>query len=337
MTPEFIATPTPANRWVLEQLQKDGTVIARREISAVELNTGLRIGRAMGNDFVLDDPHCAPHHATLLWGAEPDSAIVQDAGTINALFDPRGKRVREFSVASPKTWQIGHTQLRLRSSAWDVEPERQMSTRWMWAFALLAWVGVALHTAYQTWLMDTGNQPPPYLYALAGTAAALGAWSAAYALLGRVLSGVDRFFNHVVIAGCGTLALIVLDNALELLAFSASWLWPLQISRYVAVLAVALTVRAHLRLADERHWSYTRYAVAVVALLFIGVPIAQSLITHGKWTTIQAISHLEHPTLRIADGKDLESFMKSASALETRANDRRSKDGDDDAQSEADY
>jgi hypothetical protein len=119
---------------------------------------------------------------------------------------------------------------------------------------------------------------------------------------------------------------------LELLSFSFSWLWPAQIHQPVIVLVIALTVLQHLRIADPRHMPAFRIAVGVVAAFVILVPIAQNLITDGRWTNVQATQYLRHPSLRFAAPKPAEDFVATELALKARADavrQRKEREGDD--------
>ncbi len=115
-----------------------------------------------------------------------------------------------------------------------------------------------VYAIWRTWLGDVGETPPLYLSEIMGLVVVLAIWSTGYALLGRLLGGRDRFFKHFLIVCCAYVGGMMLDHLLKLLAFSFYWLWPLRISNYVTVLVVALTIRAHMRIADPRHWPVLR-------------------------------------------------------------------------------
>jgi hypothetical protein len=323
-----LATSAAQPQWYLELLLRDGSVQQRLALTEQHLREGLKIGRALDNDLVIDDPHSAAHHALLTIDPEQNRALVRDLGTLNALHGPKGRRAAKLSLSDAQPWRIGHTQLRVRCTGWPIEPEQRLASRHMWLWSLLALSLILSRTAWDTWLTEANNLKPPYLYALTGTAAGLAVWSAVYALLGRILGGVDRFFTHLLIACSGVLALLVLNITLEVLAFSASWLWPLIIDSYVGIIVVALTVRAHLRLADPRHWPYTRYAVGLVAALAMLIPLAQGWISKQRLTDVQTISHIEHPALRLAKPVDAASYFQGNTQLQEKALARRQRDSE---------
>lgn len=328
--------------WFVELIHRDGSVQTRCRVEGSEL----RIGRALDNDLILDDPHCAAHHAVVR--VEPDgSAVLQDLGTRNGTAPAWGERAKGgekggknsrgasvFSVQNDTPFRAGQSLIRIRNSAWPMAPEQALSSRLIWPFALAALVLVLLHTAWQVWLADVGERSPPYLYGLVGVAAGVSVWSGMYALLGRLIGGVERFFTHLLIASCGYLVIAFAERVLDLLSFSMAWLWPLRIEYSVAILLIALLVRAHLRLADPRHWPTLRWAVALVATLALVVPVAQLWLSSHRLTNVQTLSASEHPALRLAKPVGVEAMIESTAPLKTRVDALRSKDNTDEGEDE---
>ena len=194
--------------------------------------------------------------------------------------------------------------IRARSSNWPLAPERSLSRRAVWPLALLGLVLVLAHGAWQFWLKDVQEKSPQYLYGLSSLAAVLCLWSAMYALFGRLVTGVDRFFSHLAIASAGYLFGTLILNCLETLAFSMSWLWPVRITQPVVVIVAAMTVRYHLRLADPRHW-------------------------RTRLTDVQTLQSIEYPALRLAQPVSLQEFSATAASLKERVDKARKKDDSD--------
>jgi FHA domain len=305
--------------WFIEQLHRDGYVLSRKEVVGNELC----IGRALDNDFVVDDPHCAAYHATLHINVEDGGAVLQDLGTRNGIAPQRGSSASSYRIENDQPYRIGQTTIRIRSTAWPLHPEKTVSLRAVWPFAIAALALVLMHTTWEIWLLDVNEKSPPYLFGLVGAAVGLVVWSGMYALLGRLIGGVDRFFTHLLIAASGYLGIMLVDKGLELLAFAMDWLWPERIAIYVTVLLVALLVRAHLRAADPRHWPVMRWAVGLAASLAVMVPLAQSWILNQRLTKIQALSVMEHPAVRLAQPISLDALAQAAVALKVRVDKSR--------------
>lgn len=310
--------------WVVEHLHRDGSVLARSAVTGPVF----RIGRDLGNDLVLDDPHVAAHHAEL--HIAPDgSAQLQDLGTRNGILPHRGKREPVYAVHADVPYRLGNSHIRIRNRGWTLPPEVALSMRAIWPLAVLALILVMGRSAWDIWLTDLHDKPPSYVYELSAMAVALCVWSAMYGLLGRVLGGVDRFFTHLLIASTAMLGATVLHIVLQLLSFSASWLWPMRIGPYVTVVILALTVRAHLRVADPRHWPVLRWGVATAAALAIAVPVAQVWISNHRLTNVQVLGAIEHPSLRLASPVSIPVFVDTTLELKAKADKARANNGDD--------
>ena len=296
--------------WVVEHLHRDGSVLARVPVPSADApasSVDIRIGRALDNHLVLDDPHCAAHHARLEIGTD-GSARLHDLGTTNGIVAVRNRRAAVHEINSDAPYRLGQSLIRVRSSTWPLAPERSLSRRAAWPLALLGLVLVLGHGAWELWLRDVQEKSPQYLYVLSGLAAGLGLWSAMYAVFGRLVSGAERFFSHLAIASAGYLSGTLILDLLELLAFSTSWLWPMRITQPVVVLVTAMTVRYHLRLADPRHWHTLRIGLGVVAAFAIAIPIAQQWVSHQRLTDVQTLHSIEYPALRLAQPVPLEEF-----------------------------
>ena len=311
--------------WHIEHLHRDGTVLARLPVSGPLVS----IGRALDNTLVLNDPHCAAYHAQLRI-SDDGAAVLEDLASKNGIRAPRGKPQTSYAITTDTVYRLGHSQIRVRHSSWPLPAELPLSRTPVWPWALLALALVLGHGAWNVWIGDLGEKSPPYLYALSGIAATLCVWSAMYALLGRLLTGTGRFFTHLFIASCGYLGATALDTLLKMLAFSGDWLWPVRISSYLMVLVLALTVRAHLRTADPRHWPTLRWAVAAVTLLALSVPLAQRWISEHRLTNIQILNFIEHPALRLAPAMTVSDFIARGAQLKEQADQDLSRDEGED-------
>ena len=329
--------------WVVEQLHRDGSVLAR----VFATTDRVTIGRALDNDLVLDDPHCAPHHARLEISSDSSVRLV-DLGSINGIFKGRARAtVHTIAVPDdipapsdqqtpPATFRLGNTLIRIRSRASTISPEVSLSRRAIWPLALLGLALALGNGAWDLWLKDTQESAPKYFYDLSAQAAVIAIWSAAYALFGRLISGAERFFSHLLIASIGYCTGAIVLDFLEVLAFACSWLWPIQITQPVIVVIMALTVRFHLRLADPRHWPSLRIAVALVAVFAMLIPIAQKWVSQDRITDVQTLSTIHHPALRMAAPITVQDFGAKTGTLKARVDAARKKD-DEDADSDTPY
>ena len=322
--------------WFIEHLHRDGSVLARIAVpEKINIGGQLTIGRALDNDLILDDPHCASHHARLeIDGA--GHARLLDLGSQNGVINRRKQRTDTHAIQDDAPYRIGNSLIRVRASHWPISAEQTLSRRAIWPLALVALLLVLGHSAWQLWLTDVQQKSPPYLYGLSSIAFVLCLWSAMYTLFGRLVSGAERFFAHLFIATCGYLSGTIILSSLDMLAFAMSWLWPIRITEPVIVIVTALTVRSHLRLADPRHWPTLRIGLGIVASLAIVVPIAQNWVSNQRLTNIQTINHLEHPALMIKKPISPSSFSQQAAALKAKVETARQRDSDHDDDDDAD-
>lgn len=308
--------------WVVEHLHANGSVLERVVLTTDQL----RIGRSLSNDLVLDDPHCAAHHAVLRLD-EQGQAQLHDLDTINGICMDAGwkkpQRHAVYTVTDDSKIVLGASTIRVRHTDWPLAPEVPVSSQRTWPKAAIALVAVIAYALWQTWLTDVDATPPLYLSEIMALVVVLAVWSTGYALLGRLLGGRDRFFKHLLIVCCAYLGGMLLEYLLDLLAFSFYWLWPLRIATYATVLVVALTIRAHMRIADPRHWPVLRWGIALMTILAITVPLAQTWISSQRLTHIQLMNKVAHPALRMANPVPITEFMASTRALQERADAQR--------------
>ena len=321
--------------WYLEHLHRDGSVVAR---FAVPEQGGLRIGRALDNDVVLDDPYCAAHHARLEVLTDGTAQLI-DLNTQNGIVCTQKHEAKKswnenegektYLVSNDEPYRLGKSLLRVRSSLWEIAPERKASKSEVWPWALLGIAFVLSRTLWGTWLHDTSEKPPEYLYSLAGVAAVLCLWSAMYAMFGRLVSGEQRFTSHLAIASFGFVLLDAVTGLLNLLAFSMSWLWPLRIDYTLGIIIVACVVSFHLRLADPRHWKTLRVGVITVASFAIIIPVAQLWVSDRKLTAIQTVDLIDYSALRIAKPENISNFTQKTLTLKNKVDEARKKKDED--------
>jgi hypothetical protein len=323
--------------WVIERLNRDGSVAARTHYQASDATiTTLTLGRALNNDVVIDDPYVSASHVRIDLAPDGNVSVI-DLGTKNKIVNSRKKHVDSI-VISPDASQsqnaifyLGQTPIRLTRTDWPLADERVLSRRKIWPYAFTAFIAALLYSAYNIWLGDVIEKPPQYLNLIAATAAGLAVWSSIYAIFGRLISGVDRFFSHLTIACIGFLSGSFVLNVLETLAFATSWLWPIRITDTVVVIAAAITVAFHLKLADPRHWRSARIAIAVIACLAVIVPIAQLWMLEGRLTRIQTHVAVKHPALRLSAPITQDSLLNRTNDLKEKVDaDRKKNDSGDD-------
>ncbi len=311
--------------WLVEHLHPDGSVLARIPVR----NGRVSIGRGLDNDLILDDAHTAHAHAELII-LDDRSALLRDLGSLNGIARQRGKKCQEIPITDAQPLRVGSSWLRVRSSAWPLTPEKPIAKNRTWIWALVGLMAVIGHSVWEVWLSDRESTSPPYLYFVASLVGVLVLWSAAYAVYGRLASGTDRYLQHLLIACVGYLGLNLLDNGLGMLGFVAGWVWPLQWLPYLLGLGVALIVGTHLRTADPRHWPKTRWALGLVSVVAMAVPLAQQWISRNEFTNVHTMNTMSYPWLRLAQPTSIDRFLNDVNDLKALSDlARKDPDGDE--------
>ena len=333
--------------WFIEEVSNSGRVLRRVELTdpkysinfnnttnnfnvSLDSNTThiITIGRDLSCDFILDDVHVAPIHAKVLIN-DKNEAFIEDINTLNGIIYKKKKlkfkNNNQEPILTDDPYKLGKTQLRIRNSAWEIPKEKALSPKSAVPYALMGLISVLMYITYTLWVGDTGDSTPHYLYDLSAFTLLFCVWSSFYAVFGRLISGEDRFFTHLTIATTGYLIGVLVVNTLDLLAFAFSSLIPLYIAPYVSIIILAMIVKTHLKLADPIHWKYERFALLLVTVMAISVPLAQNYISHKKFTDIQTLSTLKHPTLMVVPPVSIDDYINKNNTLKSQL-DQKKKD-----------
>lgn len=281
----------PENRVALiELLGRDGRV----QHSVDVMRWPVTLGRSLANTVVLDDPHVAAHHATLL----PDDQgrlCLQVGHSVNgvqlALAGPRRRRQTaeagsHLPLPGPGTvLELGSHRLRLRLPGDAIEAERLLAgpLRAGRSLVVVAALWFAVQ-ALQRWIdLDPGADFTQWLPWVLGLPIGLAMWCGLWALASKVLGHGFDFFDHAAIALPILLAIEAIDILLPTVAASLGWplLWQAQ-KLLVPPLLVGWLLRSHLRqLLPQRKRTID---VVLVALISTGlaVGIAVNLRQQGR-------------------------------------------------------
>lgn len=307
------------HRALIDVLDAEGVHVQRLRVDAWPV----RIGRAVDNDIVLDDPHVAAHHAEI--AAAIDGGLwIRDLGTINGLRDATARRrVDALALDAPRTILVGRSRLRIRVDGDAIAPERPLRrdlriARPVAAIAIfLAVVGLEI---LEAWL---AAGPERDVLGLATPGLLVGGtvliWAAFWAFAGRLVSRRTEYVPHL---GIGAAAMLVLSAGNTLGAIAAYAFAAPVLDRYgylplAAIIAVAAF--AHLNWANPER----RRAFAVVAMLIgvtvLGVNMLTQYEQSGGFADKPFSSALYPPRLRLATAIAPEAFLARSETLARRA------------------
>ena len=142
----------------IEILDRRGGVLLRERVDALPI----RIGRALSNDIIVDDPHVSLVHAEVLRD-EAGDIVIRDLDSENGLFAGESQsapRTNSLRVAPGETLRVGRTLLRLRTEDENlpptlIEPEVGPVVTWLtvhWSASIVFAIAVCLTAAWSTYV-----------------------------------------------------------------------------------------------------------------------------------------------------------------------------------------
>jgi hypothetical protein len=323
MTPPH--PPVGAPLAVLELLDRDGHVRQSVKVTAWPL----RVGRALDNELVLDDPYTAPEHLRI--GRDETGQLVVTVGeSVNGL-QCNGLTLAAGEQAPlvlgphdrPVQLVLGRTHLRLRLATQVLAPEQVLGvsrvltqgapTLVLLTFATLAVLG------FSTWLGSEPDLLTKSLTSAAITALGVGfAWSGLWTLLSKVFTHQGHFGWHLRVMLLTVLAWEALMAGTALLAFAFSWPWITDFNFVPAYALVGVMLYFHLQAVEPQHPRRTLGFAVGSALTGLALTLWFNVQATDRAGSELYMNHLFPPALRVARPVEVPQFMKGAAELQAR-------------------
>jgi hypothetical protein len=317
---------------LIEVLARDGSVRQSQKVDAWPL----RVGRALDNDLVLDDPHTAAHHFSV--DANEDGVFVSVGRSVNGL------RADGHRLAEGGRWQAGQhhplqlvagrTHLRLRLGEHPLPAELPMSDTQtlIHGFGSLL-VLMALATAvfaFDTYLdADPDGIPRALATRFIGLLGSLLAWCGLWTLMSKIFSHQAHFWWHVRVLLVAVLAWVILDAVGSVLAFAFSWPWASDFDFLPKLTVMACALYFHLQAVEPHRRLLTR-ALSIAALAVgIGLTLWSNWQSSSRFGAELYMHHLFPPSMRLAAPVDTDTFMKRAQTLQKTLDENAGKEPDD--------
>jgi len=317
---------------VIEVLDRDGSV--RQSVTVREWP--LRVGRALDNDLVLDDPHTAAHHF---------SVVPDEAGQVMLLVGESRNGLRCDAVqlaageraavgALPPQLVAGRTTMRLRLASHALPPELPLQamrplTQGLGTLAALA-LAVTAVLVFNNYL---DHDPDDFVESLGSLAVyafgvALG-WAGLWTVLSKVFTRQGHFGWHVRVMLMAALAWELVSNGAALVAFSLSWPWLSDFSFVAGYAILGAMLYFHLQAVEPHHPHRTRgFAIAAV-VMGIGLSMWFNHQATDRLGSELYMNHLFPPALRLAPPVEADRFMQGVEALQPALDAKAGQDSHD--------
>ena len=279
---------------------RTGEVRVRRRLDAGPVT----LGRGYDNDIVLDDAYADARHARIV-SDETGALVIEDLGSVNALFrpGPGGARQTRVVVHPDLEVRVGRTRLRFRDSDAPLPPAlpdlptsagRMPRPRWVGTWWGQLGVTVVA-TAALGWIAWLGNYTASPGSEVASTTLGIlliaALWAGIWAVASRIVVQRFRFLGHLAVVSAMTLGGFVLVAADEWVTFLfPDSAWKNLLAGVAGFFMIATLVAGHLALSSTmpRHRRWTAGFVTCAVLFAIGAVF--TLVEDQSFSDVPAFS-----------------------------------------------
>lgn len=318
---------------IVEVLDRDGHVRTTFPV----WRWPVTIGRAIDCDVVLDDPHAAARHATLL---DAEDMLSLSVGTTVNGIQLKNRRLasgQSATLSRDEIFEIGITKLRVRLASDHLAPERPVAPEARsprLQVAAMAVVFMAWNAA-QYWIRsDPGARLSEYLAIVLASLLTLALWIGFWSVGSKLVRHRFDFTRHARVALFYWLLVSAAGAALPLVAYALGWAFLSRVVLLTAGAIVAAMVLAHLTVIMPAHRRVLFGAVAAVFVTGAGLFIAHNYQTNERPFPELYVSTLAPPVLRLAHGVSTARFIEDSKALRNRLDAHVSDGRADDGESE---
>lgn len=308
----------------IEVIDRTGRVQARVRVEQLPF----RIGRALDNDLVLDDPHVCPHHAELRGEEQLELA---DLDSLNGSFlgGERQRRAR-IEVGNGAELRVGHTHLRFRGvheSVAPALPDPMAGSRWLgldrWRYGLAALAGSAAvvgidHVVGSTQALHVGVA----LSAIVPALIVLALWALTWSLVNRVVAHRFHYVGHLVIGCSGVIAGSLIEALGSYVGFALASDEAMGLATVVVgAVLISTVVFGHLRLISTGSWRRLLAPALLVGAGFLALTALPDANDERFDAEPSFTTSLKPPFAALRAGRDSETFYADASAALDAADD----------------
>ena len=250
-----------------------------------------RIGRAFDNDIILDDVYVDPHHAVIQRAPDNGDLFIHDLGSQNGIIDNH-HTTHKLRLVSGHSFTLGRTEIRHYSVAHNLASTLKLEKPRAWQrhvqqpFAV--WPLFLLTIAFVTGWSYLNIWSDEIAPALSSAAVIVGSgiliWSAAWALVGRILRRRAFFNGQIAVASLYTLACCILWSLQAYVNFFTNENWAAQVFDYaLSFLILSSLLSAALSFATTMLPKKRRAAAMIAAAGVLFGSLAFSLINQKSF------------------------------------------------------
>lgn len=316
--------PTEPVQGMIEAVDHSGHLLARLGVT----RWPVVVGRALGADLVLNDPHVAAQHLRIEPSTSGHLGVVQVLHTLNGV--RLGRKHYEsgqtFSWPVAEELILGHVRLRLRLAQVPLEPEQSLHVvPWRSVATTVALVLALLVLALvHTWLrIHETEQLPQMAVSLVGfMAGALALWAGLWALATKLFTGRSRFWQHVRIASVVCLLDSLVSGLGHLLAFVFSLESLARFNFLLSAPVVALGIVLQLLVIAPQRRRALVATVLTTTLLVVAAYMGSNWLQNRRWTNQLYMATIFPPSWRLAPAVPVDQFMRESAVLRQRLEQR---------------
>ena len=304
-------------RGAVEVVDRSGNVQHRVRVEQLPF----RVGRALDNDLVLDDPYVCAHHAEIR--GEEQTELV-DCGSLNGCFQGSDReRKPRIALVGSTDLRVGHTMLRFRAvdeSLPATLADPMAGSRWLgldrlrWAIAAMA--GSAGFVIAEQIIGSTQTVRLGVIVSSAAPALiVLALWALSWSLVNRVIAHRFHYAGHLAIGGFGVITASLMEALGNYLgfAFSAEERVATFASISNAVL-ISVLIFGHLRLISRGSTRGLLLPAGLIGIAFLALAILPNA-RDGQFRSEPEMSaSLKPPVAALRGGRNSQTYYDDATS-----------------------
>jgi len=302
---------------LIELLDRDG--LPQQSIRVTQWP--VRIGRGIDCDVVLDDPHVAAHHATLV--ARADGVHVEAAPSLNGVHLGRARIASGSAALLPGALlRMGATRLRVRLAGEVLPPEQALPEEHVGANRRVVRLGAlavvaAVWAGFSQWVWSVpGQSGSEAMVVYLGAPIALAVWCSLWALGSKLFQHQFAFWPHLEAALFWPLLAMVVAAFGGQLAFALSAPWVAKTGHVLALIALAMLLWRHLAIVLPQRRRAFAIVIAAMVVVGGGLDLAEKVRHQQPLVGDLYLGTISLPGLRLVKPVSADAFVQSAAPLE---------------------